>query len=56
MKVFVYSKKTSKKVAEIKKVVMVQEIPEDHKIEFVTDSGEVMTFDTKSLKSTIYQN
>lgn len=56
MKVFVYSKKTSKKVAEIKKVVMVQELPEDHKIEFVTDSGEVMTFDTKSLKSTIYQN
>lgn len=56
MKVFVYSKKTSAKIAEIKNAVTVQEPAASNKIIFITDSGEMFTFDTKEVKTTSYQN
>lgn len=56
MKVFVYSKKTNAKIAEIKNVVTVQEPSVGNKIVFITDSGEMFTFDTKEVKTTSYQN
>lgn len=55
MKVFVYSKKTNNKIAEIKNVVTVQEPGVGNKIIFITESGEMFTFDTKEVKTT-YQN
>ncbi len=56
MKVFVYSKKTSKKIAEVKHVVTVQPPTASNKIILITESGEMFTFDTKEVKTTIYQN
>ena len=56
MKVFVYSKTTSNKIAEIKNVVTVQEPSVGNKIIFITESGEMFTFDTKEVKTTTYQN
>lgn len=55
MKVFIYSKKTSKTLAVIKNVVKAEILFED-KILFTTDSGEKVMFDVKEVKSTTYQN
>lgn len=56
MKVFVYSKKTSKKIAEFNQVgnVMVCEVTEQ--ILITTYSGETFNFNTKEVKTTAYQN
>nr|DAM63066.1 MAG TPA: hypothetical protein [Caudoviricetes sp.] len=56
MKVFVYSKKTSKKIAEIIQVanVMVCEVAEQ--ILITTYSGETFAFNTEEVKTTAYQN
>jgi hypothetical protein len=55
MKVFVYSKKSSKKIATIKDVINVStEIPGI--IVFTTITGEKFSFDTFTMKTTIYQN
>lgn len=56
MKVFVYSKRTSKKIAEINGVVDVQHAKGSDKITFITNSGESMSFNTKEIKTTVYQN
>lgn len=56
MKVFVYSKKTSKKIATIKNVVLIQAVPGDGRIQIVIDDGEIFQFDTGNVKTTIYQN
>lgn len=56
MKVFVYAKKESKKVAEIKNVSLVREIREKHEIQLTTESNEVFKFDTHLFKTTVYQN
>ena len=56
MKVFVYSKKTSKKIAEVKHVVTVQTPAASDKIILITESGEMFTFSTKEVKTTCYQN
>lgn len=55
MKVFVYSKKSSKKIATITNVVMVS-TKEPGKIILTTVTGEEFSFDTKTMKTTIYQN
>lgn len=55
MKVFVYSKKSSKKIATIINVVAVS-TAQPGKIIFKTISGEEFSFDTKTIKTTIYQN
>ena len=47
MKVFVYSKKTSKKIAEIKQVAS--------QILITTYSGETFKFNTNDVKTTAYQ-
>lgn len=54
MKVFIYSKKTSKTLAVVKNVIRTETF--EDKILFVTDSGERMVFNTKEVKSTTYQN
>ncbi len=56
MKVFVYSKKTSKKIAIVNNVKVVCETPEKCSISFVTNSGENFCFNTKEVKTTTYQN
>lgn len=56
MKTFVYSKKTSKKVATITEVAKVIEHPTKKKIIIVTESGEDFEFDTAQVKTTTYQN
>lgn len=56
MKTFIYSKKTSKKIATITNVVRVQEIADEDRIQVITESGEVLGFDTSQVKTTIYQN
>lgn len=56
MKVFVYSKATSNKIAEIKDVVTVQRPKASNNIIFITVSGEMFTFNTKEVKTTTYQN
>lgn len=56
MKVFIYSKKTSKKLITITDVIMVQILPHDKKIQIVVDSGEIFEYDTTQVKTTIYQN
>ena len=55
MKVFVYSKKSSKKIATIINVVNVS-TKEPKKIIFTTVTGEEFSFDTTTIKTTIYQN
>ena len=55
MKVFVYSKKSSKKIATITNVIMVS-TKQPGKITFITISGEEFSFDTKIMKTTTYQN
>lgn len=56
MKVFVYSKKTNAKIAEVKHVVTVQTPIASNKIVLITESGEMFTFDTNEVKTTCYQN
>lgn len=56
MKVFVYSKKSSNKIAEIKNVVTVQKPAATKQILFITESGEIFAFDTTEVKTTTYQN
>lgn len=56
MRVFVYSKKTSKKIAIINNVEIVHETPTSYLISFVTGSGENFSFNTKEVKTTTYQN
>lgn len=56
MKVFVYSKKTSKKIAEIKQVGNIMECEVAEQILITTYSGETFKFDTKDVKTTAYQN
>lgn len=54
MKVFVYSKKTSKKITTILRVTAVEEHRDT--ITFTTESGERISFNTHEVKSTSYQN
>lgn len=56
MKVFVYSKKSSKMIACVKSVKEVREDPENNHIVYLTETGEYFHFNTKDVKSTIYQN
>ena len=56
MRVFVYSKKTGKKIAVINNVEIIHEKPSDHQIYFVTSSGESFSFDVREVKTTTYQN
>ena len=55
-KVFVYSKKNSSKIGVFNHVVKVTDNPTHGTIEIYTDTNEFITFDTKSYKTTIYQN
>lgn len=55
MKVFVYSKKSSKKIATIINVINVS-TKEPRKIIFTAVTGEEFSFDTTVIKTTIYQN
>lgn len=56
MKVFVYSKKTSKKIAEIERVGNVMECEVAEQILITTYSGETFKFNTNDVKTTAYQN
>ncbi len=56
MKVFIYSKKTSKKLAQINHVASVNEPCNGSLITFTTDSGECFSFNKKEVKTTTYQN
>lgn len=56
MKVFVYSKKTSKKIAEIKQVCGVIECKLTAQILIIPYSGETFKFNTNEVKTTSYQN
>lgn len=56
MKVFVYSKKTSKKIAEIEQVVNVMECKLTVQILITTYRGETFKFNTNEVKTTSYQN
>lgn len=56
MKVFIYSKNTSKKLAVINDVVKVEEDSEHNRILFTTADGDMLGFDTHIVKTTAYQN
>lgn len=56
MKVFVYSKKTSKKLATITSVVAIHAKSGENAIQIVADSGETFEFNTNVVKTTAYQN
>lgn len=56
MKVFIYSKKSSKKVATLIDVVAVEELKSEKSIICTTSSGEAFKFNTQVMKTTIYQN
>lgn len=57
MKVFVYTKSNeSKKIATITDVRNVVEYKESGVISFETKQGVFIQFDTKKVKTTIYQN
>ena len=56
LKVFVYSKRTSKKVALISNVLMITTDDKAGVINIYTDTDEIMTFDQRTFKTTIYQN
>ena len=56
MKVFVYSKKTSKKIVEIKQVGNVMECELMSQILITTYIGETFRFNTNDVKRTAYQN
>ena len=55
MKVFVYSKKSSKKIATIQNVVNVN-TESTGIIIFTAATGEKFSFDTATMKTTTYQN
>lgn len=55
MKVFVYSKKTNVRLAVIVGIVSVT-LNSGHMINFVSNSGETFSFDTREVKTTSYQN
>lgn len=56
MKAFVYEKKDSKKIAEILDVVNVIHDLEEGRIYIVNDKKRIFQYDTKNVKTTIYQN
>lgn len=56
MKTFVYDKKKSKKVAEIKNVASVYEDKPTHSIQITTLNNDTFEFDTRFFKITVYQN
>ena len=56
MKAFVYDKKESKKVAELKNIVSVTEDKESHSIYIVDSKNRLYQYNTKDTKTTIYQN
>lgn len=56
MKVFVYSKKTNKKIATVNNVRTIRETPTKCLISFITSSSENFCFDTREVKTTSYQN
>ena len=56
MKAFVYEKKDSKKVLEVNNVVTVTTNKEDHTICIVDSKGRLYQYNTKEVKTTIYQN
>lgn len=56
MKAFVYEKKTSKKVVEIKNVVDVMHDPEDDTIYIVDNKKRLYQYKVSEVKTTIYQN
>lgn len=57
MKVFVYSKEPKpKKIATISHVVTVTESKNTRTLTIVTEDGTELKFNTKTLKTTIYQN
>lgn len=55
-KVFVYSKKTSKKIGIFTNVLQVTANDTDKLIEIYTGEDELITFDTTVYKATVYQN
>lgn len=55
MKVFVYSKKTNVRLAVIVGIVSVT-LNSGYMINFVSNSGETFSFDTREVKTTSYQN
>ena len=56
MRVFVYSKKTSKLLAQINHVASVSEPENGSLITFTTSSNENFIFNKKEVKTTTYQN
>ena len=56
MKVFVYSKKSSKKIAVIDQVCNITECSVMAQILMTTYSGEMFVFNTNEVKTTSYQN
>lgn len=56
MKVFVYSKKTNRKLATITSVVAIRAKSGESTIQIIADSGETFEFNTKVVKTTAYQN
>lgn len=56
MKVFVYDKKDSERIAEYKHVIRVEEFKTDPYIYITTDEMEVYQYNTNLVKTRIYQN
>lgn len=56
MKAFVYDKKTSKKVVEIKNVVDVMQEPDSNTIYIVDNKKRLYQYNIGEVKTTIYQN
>lgn len=56
MKVFVYKKKDSSKVLELNDVVAVTTSKEDNSICIVDAKNRLYQYNTKEVKTTIYQN
>lgn len=56
MKVFVYSKKDNHTIAVINRVAKVESKNEDHMIYVFTSDNSMYSFDTKTVKTRIYQN
>ncbi len=54
MKVFVYSKKTSKKITEVKDVISLEELEAGLVVK--TSSGKMLYFNINEVKTTTYQN
>lgn len=56
MKVFIYSKKTSKKIATLTDIIEVRCNGEKNEIMFTNEDSECFAFDTTQVKTTSYQN